>query len=561
MQEDTLKNDLTSMQVLADEYLKEIGFSRVSTQHNTLTMSKKFIVDGHSTEIIVTIDKKFPLIYPKFYIKEKSLFLKYPHIEQVNPELDACSICLIQEDQKVLYENPTDLLFDVYNELERFLSELNNGKLSQNEIFEEFDSYWNYTNLVVHFNRELFKENTRMKLVDFYISTNAKQNLGLIDASDKIDTFFQAIGQQYRKEKILYINFGENFPSKVPINYKEFLELIKNVGYLKTFHNFKKRKDIFNVILFSFMIPSTNEKHFAALHVNANNKKLNPISIILNKFNSNVKLIGGIAKDISNTRIYSRGGRSMNVEISKKKKKIGIIGCGSIGASLSYKLSKSGCTDLVLIDNDILSVDNIARHQLGMEYVNISKTEAMKNFLEKQFIGINIESIPKKVENCVNDLKDCDLIISALGSEANIIEEELIKDSINEELPPIISCWLEANAVAGHAILFDTKMQDLINKSGFFKMSSFFNSLSILNSDYANSLQKNDVGCNANYMPYSFIDADLHTNRFAQMIIQYIVDGNIKNIWSSIGDISSIQEHLVDEKSIEPYSLYKKDVA
>ena len=73
---------LTKVQILAEEYLKEIGFLNIPSENKVLTMTKEYMVNTKPTCIIIKILETFPLEYPKFYIKDSSLFLVYPHIEQ-----------------------------------------------------------------------------------------------------------------------------------------------------------------------------------------------------------------------------------------------------------------------------------------------------------------------------------------------------------------------------------------------------------------------------------------------------------------------------------------------
>lgn len=148
---------LTSEQILAETYLKEIGFLNIPSENKVLTMTKKYIVNTKPTDIIIRILDTFPLSYPKFYIKDSSLFLVYPHIEQINEEMNAHDICLFEEKDKFYYENIEFLLFDNIKRLEQFIDDINSSKLHSKEIFEEFDSYWDYTRLVLNYNKEFIK--------------------------------------------------------------------------------------------------------------------------------------------------------------------------------------------------------------------------------------------------------------------------------------------------------------------------------------------------------------------------------------------------------------------
>lgn len=557
---------LTKVQILAEEYLKEIGFLNIPSENKVLTMTKEYIVNTKPTGIIIRILDTFPLEYPKFYIKDSSLFLVYPHIEQKNEEIDVNAICLFEEKDKFYYENIEYLLFDNIKRLEKFIEDINNSNLNSKEIFDEFDSYWDYSRLVLNYNKEFIKSHqSNFKLFDLYISKSI-QNLMIIDNPNDVESFFNASRIAYDKKKILYINFKDNFPPKIPINYKEFLDVIKNTEYFEEFKKLKSTKNLFNGLLFSFILPNGDE-HFSFLFIKSAKhtigkkiKILNPIVDFLMPLRLNRKLDGGIAKDISMKRVFSRGGSEMNTSINQKDKKIAIVGCGSIGASLAYKLLKVGCTNLVLIDPDRLSVDNISRHLLGMEYVNINKALALENFLKKQFIGVNINAIADNVVNCYEELKSCDLIISAVGSDATIVETKMIKDAILGELPSVISCWVEANAIAGHGILFE---KDSIDLKSYIPdiVDEIFGQLIILEDEYGKSLKKDDVGCNSSYMPYSFLNSEMHVNHFANMIVQYILDQKIKPIVSSIGNLADVKEHLKkDYKDLDSFMLYTKEL-
>ena len=557
---------LTKVQILAEKYLKEIGFLNIPSKNKVLTMTKKYIVNTKPSDIIIRILDTFPLSYPKFYIKDSSLFLVYPHIEQKNEEMDAHDICLFEEKDKFYYENIEFLLFDNIKRLEQFIGDINSSKLNSREIFDEFDSYWDYTRLVLNYNKEFIKSHeSDFKLFDLYISKST-QNLMIIDKPTKVENFFNNSKISFDKKKILYINFKNSFPSKIPANYKEFLNVIKDTLHFDEFKKLKSDKNLFNGILFSFILPNGDE-HFSFLFMKIAKhtmgkkiKILNPIVDFLMPLRLNRKLEGGVAKDISMKRIFSRGGTEMNVSVSQKNKKIAIVGCGSIGASLAYKLLKVGCTNLVLIDPDRLSADNISRHLLGMEYVNINKALALENFLLKQFIDVNIDSIADNVVNCYEELKSCDLIVSAVGSDATIVETKMIKDAIIGELPSVISCWIEANAIAGHGILFE---KDSINLKADITdiVDEIFGKLIILKDEYGKDLTKDDVGCNSSYMPYSFLNAEMHVNHFANMIIQYILYKETKPIVSSIGNLTDVKEHLKEDyKNLDSFTLYTKEL-
>lgn len=209
---------------------------------------------------------------------------------------------------------------------------------------------------------------------------------------------------------------------------------------------------------------SLDQKHIAGIYFNEVKtkgiKNFIPNLFNLNNLNKEFKCIN--AKDTSSSKLYARGGDLKKVALNNLNKKIAIIGCGSVGAAIAFKLLKMGCNNLLLVDPQYLSSDNIARHILGIEYLEEYKATALKIYLEKQFLNTNIEAINSSIEDDFKIIENVDLIVSAIGSDANHIEEYILRSSIKEELPPTISCWVEAGAVVGHSIL--------INKDFIYKL-------------------------------------------------------------------------------------------
>ena len=82
-------------------------------------------------------------------------------------------------------------------------------------------------------------------------------------------------------------------------------------------------------------------------------------------------------------------------------KKILVIGCGSIGGYLIWELVKSGFEDLMIVDDDLLSEENIFRHLLGMEYVSKYKCVAIEEYIRKNIPEVSIKSLAEKCEEAV----------------------------------------------------------------------------------------------------------------------------------------------------------------
>lgn len=81
--------------------------------------------------------------------------------------------------------------------------------------------------------------------------------------------------------------------------------------------------------------------------------------------------------DVSN----ETGTRLPESYTTMSRKKVGIVGCGSLGSKIATSLARSGVQQFVLIDNDILKPDNLVRNELGVESLGVHKVDALKERL------------------------------------------------------------------------------------------------------------------------------------------------------------------------------------
>ena len=72
-------------------------------------------------------------------------------------------------------------------------------------------------------------------------------------------------------------------------------------------------------------------------------------------------------------------------------KKVGIVGCGSLGSKIAASLARSGVQQFVLIDDDILKPANLARNELGAESLGAHKVEALKERLRAVAPNVTVE--------------------------------------------------------------------------------------------------------------------------------------------------------------------------
>lgn len=104
------------------------------------------------------------------------------------------------------------------------------------------------------------------------------------------------------------------------------------------------------------------------------------------------------------------------------EKKVGIVGCGSLGSKIAISLARSGILEFVLVDGDILFQENLVRNDLNIEAVGLHKSDALEQAIQN--INPNANCIVRRtllggqesaesVQVTLSWLEKCDLLIDA----------------------------------------------------------------------------------------------------------------------------------------------------
>ena len=103
-------------------------------------------------------------------------------------------------------------------------------------------------------------------------------------------------------------------------------------------------------------------------------------------------------------------------------KTVGIVGCGSLGSKIATSLARSGVSRFVLVDDDILKPDNLARNELGVEGIGAHKVDALKVRIQAVTpnaivdvcrVGLGAQESSGSTARILDQLARCDLLIDA----------------------------------------------------------------------------------------------------------------------------------------------------
>ena len=136
--------------------------------------------------------------------------------------------------------------------------------------------------------------------------------------------------------------------------------------------------------------------------------------------------------------------------------RVAILGCGSVGGPIAGLLAQVGVGNLLLVDPEAMDWANMGRHVLGAASVDRGKAPELAREIEQAYphlgeVSWRRERVGPKARRLVNELTDCDLIVSTMGNWAG----ECFLNDIHQEsddFPAIIYGWLEPHAAAAHAV-------------------------------------------------------------------------------------------------------------
>lgn len=203
--------------------------------------------------------------------------------------------------------------------------------------------------------------------------------------------------------------------------------------------------------------------------------------------------------DARQERLFTRGGDGLMSSDNHL-----IIGCGSLGSHLAGFICDTGATELTLVDNETLAVENIARHLCGLSSVGLKKTDAVKAQLEGANPNVMCRSVFKDAneffEDIAENLGEYDAVF-VTAADAALEYHAVQKKHDGSIRGTLFLLWVEPYALAGHAIVIN-KPQDIYS-------SMFDEQLQFTSPVVANALDfySREAGCQSTYMPYSGLAA------------------------------------------------------
>lgn len=108
-------------------------------------------------------------------------------------------------------------------------------------------------------------------------------------------------------------------------------------------------------------------------------------------------------------------------------KRVGVVGCGSLGSKVAAMLARAGVMDFVLVDDDLFLPGNVERNDLDWRDVGLHKVTAVSEKLQSIRTGVKTNVLRRQLggqesstasEGTLAALSHCDLIFDATANPA-----------------------------------------------------------------------------------------------------------------------------------------------
>lgn len=522
------------------QYLKKHGYPNCNIVDGQIYINLS--INYNNIILKCKLGSYFPYEFPKIYLinKESDELMHIPHLD-ANSGL----LCLFDKGQALPnYFEPEKLLLE---SIQKAVNNISDGLSGNNkfDFIKEFTSYW-YGKTV---KADSFLNGIEEIEKFVWVSKENASNEVIIAKTDKEIEHFISITESMNTPvsimRGLCVDLCGRKLKKIPYNDTQVNNMIlKNAYDTKSYSNFMQkyldqRKLIIMKIHMNNGIILAGWIFFPAKLKNGFRKGHEDIQLAYLMKHTHLSGQPVEIRDCSQLRLFRRGsdGGSFIWE------SVALLGCGSIGSTVAELFMRLGTTKYLLVDNDSLTVENIARHYCGYGYVGMKKTHAVERKLCFHNPNIQIKSLCKNIhevmDNELEELNNNDIIVVSV---ANMPVEHHIVKCVNEGKisRPLLILWMEPYGLGGHA-LYIHKFQNLYEDL-FSKQDLHFRYGIVKDSE---RYFKREAGCESSYMPYSGFSVSM----FVHSIFDYIMDGQLNDnknyLLTWIGKISEADEHQI----------------
>lgn len=502
----------------------------------------------------------FPYSMPSFYFP--SLQFGYlPHVESVGGKL-----CLFEDGTSFDTKNASEMILFCIKKAKKLIKE---GVEKENtaDFLSEITSYWtrrynNEPEIKENFfiNNSIPTVTSVLNAISYAVPVSGLKRKDTIVNTllycSKEEPFDSYLSRNFdtKNAKVLFVSsFNANHIAPYNLNFTAFL------NHLADKEEQKKVKSFINAHQGGQVFFKLAENRIGGIEIKPvklrrngfRNGSITTCDVYLNfeKKTSNLTRLFGYL--YSKERIAERTFGELMPE-----QKFLVAGLGSVGSNLVHFLNGNNNTSFTLVDNEILTVDNIGRHLLGYRYVNQFKACALIDYLRsirpEQKNDFSFTSIQKYIGGKFQKLSEYTALFLCTG---DTMTEEYFINTINDGYItiPVFIMWLEPFGVAGHMVYINpdslhrpVSINDAQTK---LYIHNVINEAEYKNKD--NHFTKRDAGCNGLYALYSDNDVLLMMSAFYPIINRLLAEPKESTCYRWVGNIRRIIQKGINI-NIEP---------
>jgi hypothetical protein len=496
----------------------------VIDQYSNSCIELKTTINSMDIILYVSFPRGFPYKFPEISIRNEEI-KNMPHIDNKSGKL-----CLFKQDAIPNHKKPTEIVEESIRQAIKIVKDGIDG-FNKKDFIEEFNAYW--CENVSGFMDMLFDPSDVVcKLICVHSNDYTFWACG--DSSEKILNYAKL---NYPESELtfknaIYIPLKNKLYPPFPSNNKEFFKFMQKEKHYEDYKRFLTNKTGNSIVVLS---QKDNNEYILSVIIHTGvgnlpgfrNGKIEPRIAYLGKYASN-KIVNLGTNLIQRKRLFFREEDGKMLD-----KKVSILGCGSLGGYLVDTLAELGINNFKLMDNELLTFENVARHVCGIRYVNMPKVEAIRTKLLEHYPELEIKNynidIYKILEENLEELDDRDIKFVAVGDKS--LESYIINLYNNGKINgKVIILWVEPYVIGGHAIILNTKQEDIEEQiyDNQFELKD-----RIL--EIPGEFTKKEAGCQNTFVQYSGFEANLFIHTLVDNLFDKELLNQNKNYLLSVG--------------------------
>ena len=530
-------------------------------------------------EVTILLKPDFPLSLPSIYLGKEDV-AKLGFL----PNIDTNGlICTFDSNTTIPNPEAPERLVEVCVRRAKSIIEdgLNNDNLEKYD--GEFIAYWEnkYCNEPSVDKRVLSLVGETGDLPSWVTYASLERPIGRFYAllySDQqqfqvIESYLKRHQITYQEIPTFYLGQLKDWSPPFYLRNADVLDLVESIGLGDDFKEYLKSRPILPVVTFAKIIDGRNlifgwrHNTMVSKSKYRRKKKLSRRKYLKLFYSENRScLVERFSPQIFTcNRLLQRTAADYGKFDPGRGLRVLVAGLGSIGSNLIPFLESAGVTEFRLVDSDVLLIENIGRHLLGINDVGKKKTEAVRDYLQRKNPLTVVHTRENRIVPLVLQeptfLSDCDYYFFCTG---DINSETWLAHNLhlNDLNRPAFFIWVEPYLAGGHCLYFDGN--DEIDWDTLFDCHKFI--YNVISNEVHNMFDftKREAGCQITYLPYSASILKLFLAAIFPKMFEILEKRGKNRCFSWIGDLAVLQAMNIKisrhAENIDSFSLVERPI-